>query len=333
MKADLGLRLLHLADRLGLNKVCNVLKKGRITVLMYHGVIPDNCSIDAWTLVKESEFLRQIEYISREYEAIPADQLVARSSVRSPKSRKEKVIITFDDGYRNNYLIAYPILKKFNVPALIFLPTHFIGRKELLWFDKVIYAIQSSGCNAIDLRKVGIGFIKLNGDDPASRWDKIEALLTKMKSLELQEREVVIQEITQVLKPDYSCADMFSFLEWSEIKEMVNSGLLSFGSHGHRHQILTQLPYEEVFEEIFTSAKILKKDIGVEPIFFSYPNGELNPQIVKVLKRAGFRYAFTTKEGSWEQDLDNYSIPRINIGGYDSMALFRAYLSGLSELL
>jgi len=110
--------------------------KSQVTILMYHRVSPVK---DSWSLepLSPQEFERQITYFCRNYEIIPLEGLA--SCIRQRDTLPERaVIITLDDGYKDNYLYAYPVLKKYHIPAAIFLTTGNISTDKIFWWDKAV---------------------------------------------------------------------------------------------------------------------------------------------------------------------------------------------------
>ena len=115
------------------------LTKSQVAILLYHRVCPKK---DNWSLgpLSPQSFETQMEYFCRSYEILPLEKLV--QSMQSGRPLPEKaVVITFDDGWRDNYVYAYPTLKKYHVPATIFLVTGHIGTGKLFWCDEVRYIL------------------------------------------------------------------------------------------------------------------------------------------------------------------------------------------------
>ena len=130
-----------------------LITKSQIAILMYHRVGPKT---DNWSLAPISleNFEKQIEYLQRNFEIISLHDLAQR--MKKGKSFHTKVVsITFDDGYRDNYLYAYPVLKKHQIRADIFLTTGHVDSDILFWWDKVRYIIQQSKTNYLSLNELG----------------------------------------------------------------------------------------------------------------------------------------------------------------------------------
>ena len=142
---------LNLLDAYGLLR--RKFTKSQVAILIYHRGCPDR---DSWSLepLSSQEFQKQIEYFCRNHELLSLDQLV--SYIRQRKTLPEKaVVITLDDGYKDNYLYAYPILKKYSIPVTIFLTTGHIGSGNPLWDVQVLCVIQNTTIEELNLSGYG----------------------------------------------------------------------------------------------------------------------------------------------------------------------------------
>lgn len=320
------------SNSLGLNWLLRRCAREDIAVLMYHGLAPDESGIDAWTMVKVSSFRRQMQHLQKYCNVISAGDLFSEPATGSRgRSDRRKVMITFDDGYRSNYEYAYPILQELRLPATIFVATGFVDTTNLFWYDKVIYAIQCSQRVALDLRAYGLGVFDLTRANPARRWDDIQTVLTAIKTLDFDRRERLAESIAGELGASSGNRSLFYPLKREDILAMHRSGLIAFGSHTDRHEILTQLTPQRVEETVATSLTKLRGIVGEDCRIFSYPNGDHNEQLMALMRDADIDYAFTTCKAFWKNTSSNWSIPRIGIGGYDSFGKFAALVSGLSR--
>ena len=113
-----------------------------VPILMYHHV--DTVSHDGTNNVLLNNFSRQMEFLHRlSYNVISLEELV-KGIKANKKFPRNSIVITFDDGYKNNYLYAFPCLKKYNFPAIIFIPSDLIGQKNLLSWDEIRQMLKSN---------------------------------------------------------------------------------------------------------------------------------------------------------------------------------------------
>jgi hypothetical protein len=201
---------------------------------------------------------------------------------------------------------------------------------ELLWFDKFIFAIQDSNCSKLDLRSWGLPeyAFPLNGDK--ERWEAIQILLTRIKREKPDQIDEITRGMERQLRPDYRRAESFFPLTANAIREMIGSGLIEFGSHGECHEIWTRMGVTQAIESIEASICGLQKVTSNQVRCIAYPNGEYSPGIVAEVKKKSISFAFTTNRQLWRPSADNHEIPRIAVGGYDSLFRFAANISGLT---
>lgn len=204
--------------------------------------------------------------------------------------RKEKdicVSVNLDDGYMDNYLYAYPVLKKYKVPATIYLTTDYIGKSPVFWWDRVFSAVSS--------------------DEHAT--DRINGMLRTKKEPDIQAMIKEMEDKGPLLKK----AQPSMMLGWEEIKKMKEGGI-NFGSHTKTHRNLCLLSNEEVMEELDGSKKAIEENLGIEASEFSYPFGIYDERIKRLAKKAGFGYARAGFKGFNHKDADRFALASICAG-------------------
>lgn len=313
----------------GINWMMRRLTRGNVVILMYHGLISNNEQMDAWTLVTEDSFEQQMAYLSKHCEVVSLQQAIKGNSRSGSRKR---AVITFDDGYESNYSLAYPILKKYGFPATIFVATHFVDSGCTFWYDKIIGAVQLSKCSSLDLREWGLSVFDLSQSDLQSRWSDIQAVLTALKSLPGPVREKIAEELLHRISGRAQNVSAFKPLTPSMMAEMHKDGLIEFGSHTHRHELMVQLGQQEIRETLETADRLLRHWLGQNAISFSYPNGDYNPLVKELVEQFGYGCALTTQYSELQPGTDLYAVPRIGVGGYDSNAAFALKVSGFDSL-
>jgi peptidoglycan/xylan/chitin deacetylase (PgdA/CDA1 family) len=232
-----------------------------ITVLMYHGISADDEELHSWTLVKKSQFEKQIVFLKNHFKIISIDKL----DINNLKdNEKPKLIVTFDDGYKNNLAYALPLLEKYNVPATIYICTEAVQNSKLFWWDKIILIILLQKIKKINLYKYGLKDYEFNHHKSAKAiWEDIQKLLEDLKKLQPIDRQIIIDKLTgsNFEKNNYTFSP-FNVLTPMEVSKISKSELITIGSHSHCHNILTQIPYESVEESIKTSINLLEKWTG-----------------------------------------------------------------------
>lgn len=286
------------------------LTKSQIAILIYHRVSPRR---DSWSLepLSPQSFERQMRYFSQNYEILPLDRLVEHIKQGEPLPEKA-VVITFDDGYKDNYRYAYPILKKYHVPATIFLTTGHIGTGNLFWWDKVSYIIQHTYLDQLNLEEFGT--FSMRSEREKSRASSI--ITERLKKLPGGKKDLLIDDLLTISGVEIP-ADFGKelILSWDEISEMSHDGI-AFGAHTVNHPILTNLPFEQAEREIVQSKNDIEKMIGHQVTAFSYPNGDFNADIAKLVRTCGFACAVAVSPSRPISPRDSiYELSRIGVGG------------------
>ncbi len=298
---------------------------------MYHGITEGD--IGVWTQLSSARFEEQMRYISRHYHPIALYEAVAML-------RKEKpivpysIVVTFDDGFRNNRTIAYPILRKYNIPATIFPTTSFVDKsgqyEGFIWTDYIYLMLLSTAETVLDMDDFGLG--QLDICDQKKKYQVKEAICGALKRMPYQEKNRVIEAIRARLNCsiDPQISDPFLSLGWEEMKEMAASGSVSFGAHTVTHEILTQLPDSVLRNEIVQSQETLESNLSGDVKYFAYPNGtaaDFNESIKRIVAEK-YDCALTTIEGLNRVGCDMYELKRVNIGNDMGLTEFKMTLSG-----
>jgi peptidoglycan/xylan/chitin deacetylase (PgdA/CDA1 family) len=307
----------------------------KIAILMYHGVTDRD--INYWTQLPRSKFMRQMRFIKNWYRPISLGE-----AVQALKGEKEiephRAVVTFDDGFRNNMTVAYPILRENKIPATVFLTTSFIEKsdrfKGFVWTDYIFALLRAATLEKIDLRDIGLGQYGLKGMSERRRAK--DSICGRLKKMSADDKNRIIEIIASRLNADISESDfeIFRPLERKDIIDMAKEGLMTFGAHTVNHEILSALSKEEAEKEIKGSRAVVEKWTGSPIHFFAYPNGtiaDFNNE-TKAIAAENFDCALTTIEGLNSIGADLYELRRINIGADISMKEFILKISGTTAL-
>ncbi|MBL9177483.1 MAG: polysaccharide deacetylase family protein [Verrucomicrobiaceae bacterium] len=194
--------------------------------------------------------------LAASYDVLSLDELAALLEQGRPLPAYPAVL-TFDDGFASNYHLAYPVLKRFGLPATIYLETEFVDEKLPIWVDRVDYAMQQAGRSRADL----VSFKE------------------KLKPLPQAEILAAVERLEAETGHRLGRADrddvpaIYRALDWAQVREMAASGLVTFGSHTHSHVILGRAAPEVIRHELLESRRIIEKETGSPCVHFCYPNG------------------------------------------------------------
>lgn len=314
-----------LLNGLGLFDAYAFLRRKRIgsqvAIVLYHRVCPRK---DDWSLKSQMSlrtFESQIQYLRQNYLTLSLDELV-RYLEQGKSLPKRAVVITFDDGYRDNYLHAFPILRKYRVPATFFLTTGHIGVEKPFWWDRVGYLVHHAMVRSLQLDELGTYSLR----SAAHRRSATFAITDKLNGLPEEKKNDLIRKLPGVCRVDIP-SDLGSqlVLSWDEVAEMSRDGA-QFGAHSVTHPLLTSLSPEQAKWEICQSKEDIEKRLRKKVDFFSYPDGRFNSEIVEIVKQSGFVAAVATHPSLMTPQSDLYRLGRI--GMTDDPNTSAALLSG-----
>jgi peptidoglycan/xylan/chitin deacetylase (PgdA/CDA1 family) len=224
------------------------------------------------------------------------------------------ILLTFDDGYIDNYEIAAPILRKHGVPATFFLPTAFIGTPRIPWWDELAWYVRNSMKEVISVTHPRVQRFAVDG---ANRWASLGALLRLYKSpLTADPQRLLAQVAESSGAPPPPHRRMF--MNWAEARELAAHGI-DFGSHSHSHEILSRLTRDEQEREMRQSRDLLEQHLGVCVDTMAYPVGgrdAYNSDSFAALEAAGYAAAFSHDKSDVNRpgEVFRYNILRLSVG-------------------
>jgi peptidoglycan/xylan/chitin deacetylase (PgdA/CDA1 family) len=263
-----------------------------VPIFMFHRVVETITDdiLDTNICISKDNFLKILNIIKTHFRIISLNDLFGW------KIDKESCcVITFDDGWIDNFEIAFPILRDNRINATIFLPTGMIGTNNSFWFEQLQTIINWIGRDRCRLDKFE-AYLKYNNlisdDNCYNMLTLYNALVVNLKRLHPSNIEVIVNDIGQEFIGSQSIFDKRTLLNWNEIEIMSNDGI-SFGSHCVNHSILTNLTAMEKRYEIFESkSDLLKKNINYVNCI-SFPNGNYDQQSLDVAEEAKYDLIFS----------------------------------------
>jgi peptidoglycan/xylan/chitin deacetylase (PgdA/CDA1 family) len=264
------------------------------------------------------QFNDQICYLKRHSSLVTLEEAMAFvDGTINEKSRRRRcrVLITFDDGYLDNYEIAFPILRSHGVQGVFFLATGLVGSGYVTWWDHIAYLMKTARRRRFCLRypaELVVDFDK-NGM-VKSLWD----VLNLYKSPENTHPTRFICDLAEEVKGNDLPETMRRFLNWDEAREMASTGM-AIGSHTHAHHVLSQLRPDQQRQELAESRALLKEQLGMEIDALAYPVGaatSFSDQTQQLAREVGYRAAFSFYGGTnLPRMTQRYNIRRVGVGG------------------
>ena len=291
------------------------LLRNKAMIFMYHRILPpDDMQIplvQPGMYVSIATFRRQIRFLKSRFHLVSLEELIRR--LAEGREIHRYCVLTFDDGWRDNYKYAYPVLQKYSVPATIFLTTSYIGSKRWFWPEDVsscLVKLHNGDAVIGDLPNVILDELERKGFSVKSSLEKnVDRVVELLKKKSSEQRILFIDCLKDACGVKQHNTRLL--MNWDEVREMGESGLIEFGSHTMNHVLLDQLPLVEAQHEICMSMEIIEKKIGKKCIFFAYPNGNYNDRIISLIGNTGLSAALTTKRGYVSSDSTLLALSRI----------------------
>jgi peptidoglycan/xylan/chitin deacetylase (PgdA/CDA1 family) len=296
----------------------------KAVVLTYHRVLSDEAYRRTWShpgiIVHRDTFERHLQVIRRLFRVLTVAELVAQIERREPFDGP-CCVITFDDGWRDTFEEAWPALRHYGMPAVVFLPADFIGSNAAFWQERLgrlLHCVWRRCAADAAFRHRGEamlppGAARVLGAEAGEVRGAIHDLVQsyRNKAAGGDDPGRLASALESLLEGDDE-PSVDRFMTWDEVRRMAADGV-SFGGHGMSHTLLTTIPMDEVAREVRESKKHLEREVGRQVVAFSYPNGNWNAEIAEQVRQAGFRIAFSTERGTTSAGCDRFAVKRLNV--------------------
>ncbi len=245
-------------------------------------------------ILREQTFARLLEHLARSFHVVSLEEFVSGGAANGSKP---SCLITFDDGWRDNFTTAFPLLKQHGLPATILLATGLLDGGETFWVERLRAACRSlQKLNAIEERVTRSAGKTVRG---------LDQIIEKLKHMSSDRRVELLSGIA-----DGPAGDGDQMLTWAEVREMAAHGI-DFGGHTDTHPLL---PYEKdavIDLEVRTCKQKVEAATGKPVRAFAYPNGDWDARARASVQAAGYQCAFTTRSGWHSGGADPFTIPRV----------------------
>jgi peptidoglycan/xylan/chitin deacetylase (PgdA/CDA1 family) len=264
----------------------------------------------------------QVRWLKRRFPILTLDAALEIVHGRAVPERTS-ILLTFDDGYRDNFVEAFPVLARHNASATFFLPTAFVGTGRLPWWDEAAWMIKRSTSPSIELTYPQPATFRLDVPDRAP---VIMDVLNLFKRAAVADTTRFLDELSSACaSPRPGDEAERCFLDWDEARAMQRGGMY-FGSHTHNHEILSRLPYQQQLAELSTSRSLLESELDREIDTLAYPHGKthsFSPDTFQALRDTGYHTAFSFYSGiNTMGRIQPFDVLRAGVDG-ESKALFR----------
>lgn len=269
-----------------------------LVVLNYHRIGDRDATLydpHVFSTTQEG-FEAQIALLQRRYRVVSLAEATAIIT-GATRPRGVAVLLTFDDGYLDNYTAAFPVLAARGVPATFFLVTSEVGTSHIPRWDRVAWAVRHAPPGVVRLRSPYDLTLDLRSDD---RVPAVKRALLALKSRAVADADDFVSAVVEACDAAPPTAPDRVYMSWSEVAEMAKGGM-DIGSHTHTHRILSRLSREEQLSELETSRRVLAERLGLDVTACAYPDGlptTWNDATLWAMREAGYRIGFTFHGGS-----------------------------------
>ena len=321
------------ADLLGVNAILRRAHRHQLLVLCYHGVVTEVPPGDEYfyrNAVPARLFDAQMKHVARHFRPVSATQVLA--SLDGGAALPERaVLVSFDDGYRNNLTIAAPILARHGIPAMVAITTDRIGDDGLLWPTEV------------DLRVLRCTEPEITAPDgsrvpvpPPGRGRELLAARIRgaCKRLGDDDRRAYVDGLRHGDLPETDDA-LVGFLSWDEVRQLHSDGF-TIASHTRSHPILSRTDEARLRDEVAESKRRIEAELSAPCDCFVYPNGgaeDVSAATRTALEEAGYRAAFTLCGAPNPSPLPRLDIDRLSVPCHAGLAVWASHVSGLRRLV
>jgi len=296
----------------------------RFAILCYHRI--GTGGIPLFNGLPAEIFEAQMKFLRRRYRIISLDELCRE--MEQPIGKGHAIAVTFDDGYRDLYAHALPALRKYQIPATIFLPVTSIETGQVPWYDRIFLALK-----VFPKDKLEISLDRPRSFELSSLEARIEAasvIVQYLRTLPDERRKERCADLErQVVLPREELADRM--LTWDQIRSMCAAGV-TFGSHTMTHPVVSRLTAPQIESELRQSKAVMEERLGTPVRHFAFPFGQLQDcgtEALPILERCGYASAATTVAGINVPGESLFGLRRVQIGEEHSLAMFAFQLNRL----
>jgi peptidoglycan/xylan/chitin deacetylase (PgdA/CDA1 family) len=238
----------------------------------------------------EDDFVKYLTFLKKNFTVVSLSEIA--DIIKNQRTITEKLaLITFDDGYSDNYHLAYPLLKAFNLPATFFITTSLVNQATIPWWDEIAWHVRHCAGKTLTLA----GWSRTISLSNNVTKKEIRDVLQQIKSdpTQIENQLVALRKISGTPIPLALKNNVF--LTWAQLQEMHRHNM-DIGAHSHTHKIFSTLSIEELNFELSESKRLLEDNLTTEITSLSYPIGSVstyNEAMFDIIARNGYQLAFS----------------------------------------
>ncbi len=266
-----------------------------------------------------ARFARQAAWLARRYCVVGVAELLDFYRLARPLPPRS-VMITFDDADRDVAEVAWPVLRRHGLPAVLFVPTAYPDRPEMVfWWDRLEQAL-------LGTRRRGVLGTPIGALDLETEAQRREAIRRLKRGLRAAGHDQAIETTDRICRDLDAPTPVSRVLSWPQLRRLSREGL-SLAPHSRTHPLMDRISTAQAECEVCGARDDLRREVGEPPPVFAYPYGRHGPAALAALRGAGFVAAFSTRRGTNDlRRADPLRLRRINIGPAATLAVLRARL-------
>ncbi len=269
-------------------------------------------------------------FLNRSYEFISLDEVYYR--LKHPKKQRQKfVCFTFDDGYHDILLHAYPVLKKYNIPFCIYVSPEYANQHGILWWEVLDELLKTESIIKLCIDDKIYNINNNSGASKNSIHKQVNKLL--LEKIDFKDINLSLENVFQYYNIDLYKHALTQLLSWEDIKKLNSDPLITIGAHTVHHIPLNKLPIDAAKSEILESKNIIESYLNIKVEHFCYPFGEAGIREFRMVREMDFKTATTCRYANiFPQHIyDLCSMPRIPISNqiWGNVDFLNLYVDGL----
>ncbi len=289
-----------------------------LAIFLFHGVVRQSrYAVRNYTgkHMERDQFYGIVEGLKQAGSALSMDDVVEHFRSGRPFPRRA-FVVTFDDGFENNFSIAAPILKEFSVPATFYITTGFVEHNAMSWIDRIEHCLEA----------VSSGVLQFAWDERPHSFATIEdkiGVLQLIRDRVKSDPAIAPEEVVRVVFDQCGVAEVRHSAEpidqkmnWEQVTRLADDDLFTIGGHSHTHKVLSFLSAEELEAEVAMSIDLIQENVGLRVRHYSYPEGLehcYSNEVIEVLRGKGVVCCSTAVDGINDPQTDLFRLRRIMI--------------------
>ncbi|MDE3236313.1 MAG: glycosyltransferase [Bacteroidota bacterium] len=306
-------------------------------VLMYHKI--GETISDPWSLcISEKHFEQQLEWLKKNKKVISVAEL--EKQLENNTLENNTVVLTFDDGYEDNFSVAVPLLSKYQLPATFFIVSGMLNGETggyYFWDALQTIFLETEKLPSTIAIKLYRGTVKvLSGDDLPDEATKHWSVFSKpfnkrtkafyklwlmIRNLSLQDQKNIVEQVLNQLSGEQVLGEQSLIATLQQVQDVLKNPLITLGAHTVTHPVLPAFSLQEQLNQLSNAKDALEKIVGKEIRYLSYPYGECDTATINIAREAGFKLAFTTACNFINGSSDHFAIGRFQVKNWNANEL------------